>query len=316
MIKSINLMNFQSHKNTKLKFHKGVNVIVGPSDSGKTAILRALNWVRTNRPSGEAYRSLWGGDTTVQLEIGKGKFISRERWKNENRYTMVLGGNHLAIGEFKAMGQSVPEEVSKRLNMDNINIQNQLDAPFLLSNSPPEVCRILNRIASIDSIDLSIKNINSHYRKTKQELERIESWEIELKKQLKIFDPVASMDRILLKAEKREKKINKLKDKESILRNIIYTLKNLKDVDKKITKLVEFELKFNRILKLKDKLSEKEYFYHKCKYLCDEIIETDRAINNLEKETAKLTKEFHRLMPNACPLCGQRIIKTQKKKER
>jgi len=45
MINSLTIQNFQSHKNTTLEFDNGINIIIGQSDSGKTAIIRALNWV-------------------------------------------------------------------------------------------------------------------------------------------------------------------------------------------------------------------------------------------------------------------------------
>ena len=41
----IEIVNFQSHANTKLNFDEGVNVIIGPSDSGKTAVIRAMKWI-------------------------------------------------------------------------------------------------------------------------------------------------------------------------------------------------------------------------------------------------------------------------------
>ena len=39
MIKSIQLKNFQSHRDTTLRLSPGVNVIVGDPQNGKTAIL-------------------------------------------------------------------------------------------------------------------------------------------------------------------------------------------------------------------------------------------------------------------------------------
>ena len=62
MIKQINIKNFQSHKSTQLKLDPGVNVIVGSSDSGKTAIIRAYLWVVDNRPLGNAFVSHWALD--------------------------------------------------------------------------------------------------------------------------------------------------------------------------------------------------------------------------------------------------------------
>jgi len=45
MIKSIILNNFQSHKKSKLKFHKNINVVHGLSDSGKSAFIRSIDCV-------------------------------------------------------------------------------------------------------------------------------------------------------------------------------------------------------------------------------------------------------------------------------
>ena len=55
MLKELQLVNFQSHKNTNLVFDPGFNCIVGPSDNGKSVIIRAINWIRTNRPKGSDF---------------------------------------------------------------------------------------------------------------------------------------------------------------------------------------------------------------------------------------------------------------------
>ena len=59
MIKSVLYRNFQSHKKTLLEFHDGINIIMGPTDSGKTSLLRGLYWVRYNRPRGDDFISNW-----------------------------------------------------------------------------------------------------------------------------------------------------------------------------------------------------------------------------------------------------------------
>ena len=82
MLKSLKIRNFESHRNTQLNFHPGVNVIVGESDQGKTAILRALEWVLFNRPLGEDIKSNWLEDinTYVQVEFDDG-ILKRKRTK-------------------------------------------------------------------------------------------------------------------------------------------------------------------------------------------------------------------------------------------
>lgn len=154
MIKSIELTNFQSHRDTRIEFDAGVNAIVGLSDSGKTAILRALNWVINNKPSGADFQSHWGGDVSVVLTLSDGQQIKRVRTKSSNEYW-------LGTQCFKAFGQDVPAEIRAVLNFAEINNQFQQDGPFLLSSNPGEVAQYLNQVVRLDGIDRAA----SHVRK-------------------------------------------------------------------------------------------------------------------------------------------------------
>ena len=158
MIQKLSISNFQSHTKSVLEFSPGVNAIIGSSDSGKTSILRAIRWVIENRPRGNAFRSFWGGKTSVELSTND-CLIERAMDKTtENFYRLITKNNDLT---FKAMGTSVPEEIEKTLNLNSINIQNQLDSPFLLNSSPGEVASHFNQIAHLEKIDIGMQNIKS-----------------------------------------------------------------------------------------------------------------------------------------------------------
>lgn len=151
MLKILDLQDFQSHHNTRLEFCPGVNAIVGSSDCGKSAVLRALRWVIENRGSAEAFKSYWGDSVAVTLEDDN-NLVIRSRDKKENQYS--LNGE-----TFKAFGTQVPEPISKALGFQDVNLQAQMDAPFLLSSTPGEVARYLNAIMGLDKIDDSLAAI-------------------------------------------------------------------------------------------------------------------------------------------------------------
>jgi exonuclease SbcC len=139
MISSITLTNFQSHDINFLRLSSGVNVIIGSSDSGKTAILRALNWCVYNRPSGKAHISYWNKDlkdeTTVVITKKQGQVL-RIRGNDFNGYRIARGDpDDVSVIELEAVGTDVPEEVTKLLNLSEVNIQRQMDRPFLISES-------------------------------------------------------------------------------------------------------------------------------------------------------------------------------------
>lgn len=159
MIDTLAIANFQSHKDTVLKFASGVNVIVGATDSGKTAIIRALLWLSKNRPGGDSFRSTWGGQTEVWLTDKNAYQVTR--YKNDK------GGNVYKLNDdrFEAFGTEVPDPIREFLNMDEINIQEQLDAHFLISATPGETAAYFNRIAHLDQIDSGMKTIQGWLRK-------------------------------------------------------------------------------------------------------------------------------------------------------
>jgi len=160
MIHSLEITNFQSHAKSKLNFSEGVNVIVGASDSGKTALIRALRWVVWGRPTGDSIRSNWGGETSVALTTEDGTVL-RTKDKSDSYVLAAEGREELT---FKAFGTTVPQEVNSLLNLSELNLQSQLDSPFLLSMSPGEVATFFNKVAKLESIDKGTTNVNSAIR--------------------------------------------------------------------------------------------------------------------------------------------------------
>jgi DNA repair protein SbcC/Rad50 len=165
MIQSISLTNFQSHKSTLLNLDPGVNVIIGPSDSGKSAIIRALRWVMENRPAGDEFRSDWAGKDYCEVGITlDDHYIERIKGGSTNIYNLTpLMKDHFISGNqvetFQSFGQDVPPPISQALNLSTLNVQHQHDRPFLLDDSPGQVARTLNAIVKLDKIDSTLTNV-------------------------------------------------------------------------------------------------------------------------------------------------------------
>jgi len=204
MIKSAVISNFQSHKHTELEFHRGFNSIVGTTDSGKSAIYRALFWLKSNKATN--FISFWNRkkDGTpidpTQVKIEKeGHSISRIRTSSMNGYD-VDGIVLEAIGRGEP-----PEQVTTALNMSDINFFSQHHPPFLLTKSPGEVASILNELIHLDDIDRVLGNINeiklSTKKNLKQEIEKV----AQLSKTIGSYAWLDSAKELLDRAESIEK---------------------------------------------------------------------------------------------------------------
>lgn len=156
MLKSVNLSNFQCHKELWLEFVPGVNVIAGTSDSGKSAVLKGLLWLMTNRPQGLGFRTATAkkGDSARCSIVIDDAVIVRLRNEKENFY--FLDGT-----QFQAMKTDVPEDIASCLNLLPVNIQTQFQTHFLLANTPSEVARILNESCDLSVIDSVMKKVKS-----------------------------------------------------------------------------------------------------------------------------------------------------------
>jgi len=237
MIKSVSIQNFQSHARTELNFHEGVNVIVGTTDGGKTAIIRALRWLIWNRPSGDALRSRWGGATNVQLETEEG-VITRSKDKID-KYTLRLKGQEDI--EFKAIGTSVPAEIQGVLNISEINLQNQHDATFLLSDTPGAVATHFNKVARLDRIDSATSAINGWIRGLKSDVSHLETDIATEKAKLPQFENLEKFEIEIEALEQMESRLTSMRGKRDTLKKDITRYTDLEEEIEMLTPLLELE---------------------------------------------------------------------------
>jgi DNA repair protein SbcC/Rad50 len=163
MIEKIVIDNFQNHEHVEITFDQLVSIIVGPTDAGKSAIIRAFVWLCTNRPSGDSFIRDGAKSTKVKLFVDGHKIV-RKKGKRTNCY--YLDGQ-----KFSAMGANVPEPIARILNIDDLNIQNQHDSSFWFSKTSGQVSRELNSIVNLGMIDESLANIQNKLRQAKSETE-------------------------------------------------------------------------------------------------------------------------------------------------
>lgn len=96
-IQEVTIEGYQSHTNSTFRLSPGLTVITGPSDAGKTAIIRALRWFAFNEPTGEAFlHTIRNPDGSVKEAVDQVKVsvtfdngitITKTRRKGKTTYT-------------------------------------------------------------------------------------------------------------------------------------------------------------------------------------------------------------------------------------
>ena len=281
MIKSLEIKNVQSHKDSKLIFSPGINALVGTSNNGKSAVLRALMWAITNRPLGtEILLSNWAYDPkgkqneemSVTVEKENSTLI-RRKTKTDNEY--ILNGEVL-----EAIKTDVPESVRKFFALSETNIQKQQDAPFLLSQSSGKIAEYFNRIVRLDIIDKVLTNAESTRRKMKNQFETAEENEKNLQKKLEQYDWLDSVEVLLEKYKVVNEKCKTLSDEKDDLES---SVEKFEEINKR---------KFPDFSKQKKLIHEIEDINSKNKDLIFEIESLDESISEFENLSKKSEFDF------------------------
>jgi len=300
MIKYIELQNFRSHKYTKLEFCKGVNVIIGDTDAGKSNIIRAFDWVFNNAPSGEEMRSDWGGDTKATVAFDNGK-VTRIRTNNRNEYRIN------DEKPFKSFGVAVPEAVKELINMTPTNFEHQFERPFIIGWKPGERGEFINEICDFKIIDRSISNINSIIRNERVEVKRIEQAIVDKKEQLVEFENLDEMEIDIANLEFAEQKLSTLTSQQFAIQEILADIREITAYQRELQDFLKKETYVIRLDESSGKITLLQKDKKQLEYLLRDIIDTQEDILYDEKIIAENEVELKKITPKECPLCGSRI---------
>ena len=332
MVTKIEINNFQSHKNTVLDFDKGVNVICGESDNGKSAVIRAIRWVVENYPQGtDKINSTWNDDfkepLSVKLYTEKG-YVERIRDKKRNGYNICKNGEEEIV--LDAIGKGVPKEVTEFLNVSDVNFQFQMDPPYLLSKTPGQASEYLNEIVHLDSIDKIMSIADSDKRQLSSEQKTVEADIKKLEEDLKNYEWVDEADKLYGRTKKLQDIVHEIDGQYNNLNSYVEQYEDLSIID-----LTEH----NKLIKQIEDISIPDYSelensiksFEECKVV--DLSEHNKLVNEIDSIIIQDTKELElsiveydtlsinilryekeiedlkNYLPDICPYCGSKLDK-------
>lgn len=257
-IEEVQLINFQDHADTTVKFTNGINLIVGSSDAGKSAVLRALNYVFHNSMKGDSFIRVGTAECSVRIKFSDGIEVTRVKGGDVNSYILKdLEGNY---NTYSKVGQTVPEPVRKALGeppLDDkkkpISYADQMSSLFLVDLSPTDLPRTLSELTGIQNLQTAAeilqKNSRSFDRSIKDKNEKIEKLKVDL-------DQYSYVDKDLEKIQEIETNLKVMQDKNEKVKRSRSFIESNNEIAKEAKKIKESLAKDKIVLDLKDKFED------------------------------------------------------------
>jgi len=316
MIRKLRLRNFQGHKDSILDFGPGINTITGENDSGKTSIFRSVSWVKDNRPLGTSFiRKNQDGDAIVDIESDNDS-VSRIRGKNTNEYR-ISGVEK----PFDSFGANPPSDILEALNLEDVNIQSQLDQPFLVLSPPGQVAQHIRSISGLDILDKAVSalkgKITSKNSELSSEKKRLSEKNEKLSKLQKIDTNkieklIQSMESIQKEKDEVSRMISNIrpmimeleqleKDRVALPENLEEVLNSTVEKCEKCTQgfsiTQELKIQIDELSELEVELLPKDLFqgFEKSSSRCDDLIDSISKSNQKRENLSNIIQELSTL---------------------
>ena len=320
-IKQLHLKDFQAYKDQTLDLHPNVNVIVGTGNSGKSSIVRALSFILFG-----IWSSSWvrhgAKYARVTLVTDSGITIIREKGAKVNKYVVQEPGKKEQV--YENFGKGVPEEIQKitrifKVNIGdkeelNLNLANQLDQLFLLSNTGSFRAKVLGNLSKAHYLDYALRNINKHKKSANSEKSHLINEKKSLEEELKSF---SHLDKIKVQLDSIEHQLRQI----DISHKKLETLRELKDAadEWKVSYLRETSIKkkldllnvdaalgiFDRY----ERLDNLNILRQKTSEFITDYEKVRNDIETLTENRQQLSDKYLKLLKdnNMCPTCFNEV---------
>lgn len=228
----LRLKNFQSISNADIEIGP-LTVLVGQSDIGKSAVIRALYLLHRNQGGLELVKH-GSAKLAVEQELEDGTKVSILKGKGVNSY-------FVNEKSFSKIGRDIPVEVldllrtselplDKDLSLD-LNFSLQFDHPFLLADSTSIITKAISSLSGINIIYSAIREGSAEAQKLKTKSEILSGTVSELIKYDKFSEEIGQLSLDFSKIKKLDEEISNAKLQISKNINLLKQLESLENRD-------------------------------------------------------------------------------------
>ena len=308
MIKSIELVDFLSHSDTKLQFDDDTSVFVGQNGAGKSSIIDAItfalfgNHTRKNNKS-LIRRGANQGFARIEFSANGKNYQALRKIDSKGaltaQFSEEINGSLkiIAEGERKQFDESMTVQIEKTLGIDfeklkiaSIVQQGELDT--IIKAKPKEFKELLNAIIGIDRLDTALssmrtvqKDFRTHIQKKlgydDTQIQLVENQITEYENESKNAKP--RLEKLVTEKEKIRGLISNLEEE---IETNASKESQLKELDSRKNELISYVRDI--IKSIQREVSEKEQTVNECK----PCFAVSRNTEELQLENKKNQKDL------------------------
>ena len=321
MITSIELVDFLSHSDTKLKFEDGVTIFVGDNGAGKSSIIDAITFSLFGQHTRKSNKGLIRRGTNqgyakIEFSIKDKQYETVRKIDTKGSLSAIFSETtnnnrvEIAAGERKQFGESMTEQVEKTIGMNFeklkiASIVQQGELNSIINAKPREFKELLNAIIGIDKLDIAsdtMQKVTKEFReKIRTDLGGHDDTDIEFL--------TKDFEKCQYDIKEAEPEKNQLESqKKELLRYVKETIQGIQQ------EIQENERKIDDCKNCFEELKLKTGFEGKLEKVEEEDKEVIKKIQKITtqivslKEKEKLAEKLQ-LKDNKCPVCDSNVEK-------
>lgn len=256
-ISHVRVKNFQTHVDSFFSLDQGMNLIVGTSDSGKTALAKAINFVIYNTSDSE-YVRYFSKFLEVEIVFEDGAIIKRIKGKDINQVSFKYPED-FDFTSFSAFGTTYPEEVLEFLGnpilskvLGALSYSDQKNKLFLIDLPASVQPKIISAVIGTEDIQKGADILASDVRDYN---DKIKACELDIQNLTeKLKNNYVNLDEKIKSLNLIQERINKISTIQLDIvkiENILETFISIKKRAKKANNKIKYYTQISNSLKTK-----------------------------------------------------------------
>lgn len=301
-IEKIVLENFQSHQYSEYELQKGLNVFIGKSSSGKSAIQRALAWVYEN-DGRDPRRFIKNGETftKVSLFLSNGFVISRfvEKKKSGKNGYEVFDPRNGETSYYNTKSLPLIQEYLgfNYLELDEkrnipLNFQKQGMSWFFIGDgfTNTDRAKIIGAVYQTHFVDAVIKDFESEVKKQTIRLKDKKKEIQELEEKMEQFHHLPQLAQTIQEVEDHLNQLQEQQQRLDRIKSLVLQQeqleKQIKENERIVTSLSSIPLVEQRYQEVFHQMAR----YEKTKQLAEQLIDAESRIRENQRTLATLNQ--------------------------